>query len=68
MSSCPIHIWVPMMAAGVPAARFARDRVSMLRGALRRHDASPQVTEPTPRKRWAPISAAQPAEAVADDR
>ena len=65
MASCPIHIWVPLMAAGVPAARYAKDRLSLLRGR------TPRQTEPTaeeraPLKRWAPIGAPVPVEVEVD--
>lgn len=31
--ACPVHIWVPMMAAAAPFARVARDKVRSLRPA-----------------------------------
>jgi hypothetical protein len=54
---CPVHVWVPLMAAAAPVVRVAKDRVVALR--YRRAqpptnlDASP---EPAPTlHRWAPI-------------
>ena len=54
---CPVHIWVPMMAAAAPFARTARDRVRSL------GRKSTAATEVAPRelKRWAPVGSAQPA-------
>lgn len=65
MASCPIHIWVPLMAAGVPAARYAKDRVSLLRGRMTRQAELP-ADELAPLKRWAPIGAPVPVEVDAD--
>ena len=61
MASCPIHIWVPLMAAGVPAARYAKDRLSLLRGRTAQQ-AEPPAEERAPLKRWAPIGAPVPVE------
>lgn len=55
---CPVHIWLPLMAAAAPAARMARHRIRAL------------VSRPAPTKaprdlkRWAPVGqpAADPAE------
>lgn len=49
---CPVHIWVPMMAAAAPFARVARDKVRSL-------TSKPSIVE-TPREvhRWAPVGTA----------
>ncbi len=47
---CPVHVWVPAMAALAPAARIARDRLRLFR-ASRSNEAAP-VREI---KRFAPI-------------
>ena len=56
---CPVHIWVPMMAAAAPFARVARDKVRSL-------TSKPSPVE-TPREvhRWAPVGSS-PAAAEAD--
>ena len=49
---CPVHIWVPAMAALAPAARIARERVRLFR-ASRHPKPSTPVRE---MRRFAPIS------------
>ncbi|MDA0815397.1 MAG: hypothetical protein O2924_02345 [Chloroflexi bacterium] len=51
--SCPIHIWVPLMAAAVPAARAVRTRLSIALDA-RREDRS-AAAAPRVMKRWSPV-------------
>jgi hypothetical protein len=53
---CPIHIWVPALAALAPIARVARDQVRALR-------VKPAASTPRRRvvQRWAPVGAAAPA-------
>lgn len=51
--SCPVHIWVPLMAAAAPVVRVAKDRVAALRYRAP-SDAPPTEAAPPPR-RWAPI-------------
>lgn len=59
--ACPVHIWVPLMAAAAPFAANARDRV---RAALDRGRARRALAPPAPREvhRWAPVGphAAEP--------
>ncbi len=52
--ACPIHIWVPLVAAAAPVVRIAKHRVQGWR-AVR---ASRQQPDATPRelKRWAPVA------------
>lgn len=53
--ACPIHIWVPLMAAAVPAARVARTRLKIaLEGRGRRTTDAPEAP-PREVRRWAPI-------------
>jgi hypothetical protein len=54
--ACPIHIWVPLVAAAAPAARVARHRVSAWRAV--RRDSAPATEPPRELKRWAPVGAA----------
>jgi len=58
--SCPVHIWVPLVAAAAPFARVAKDRVAGWR--LGRGDTSATIEPPRELKRWAPVGA------PADDR
>jgi hypothetical protein len=53
---CPVHIWVPLMAAAAPVVRVAKDRIVSLRyrGAADDLDAATAEAAPAPR-RWAPI-------------
>ena len=53
MAGCPVHIWVPMMAAAAPFARSARD---LVRARLPRSN-SKAADESAPREmhRWAPV-------------
>jgi len=49
---CPVHIWVPAMAALAPAARIARERLRLFRASR-----SPEATAPAREiRRFAPIS------------
>ena len=55
---CPVHIWVPLMAAAAPVVRVARDRIVALRyrtaSDVAFQDGS--AVQPSPaRRRWAPI-------------
>ncbi len=50
---CPVHIWVPMMAALAPAARIARDRFLASAPRARR-----PARELRTLKRFAPIAPA----------
>lgn len=52
---CPVHIWVPLMAAAAPFARSARDHI---RGFLPKSQASAEAA-PRELKRWAPVGSAQ---------
>ncbi len=53
--SCPIHIWVPLMAAAVPVGRVVRDRVR--NASLRRqHDKTPPAPSSNVSK-WPAIGA-----------
>jgi hypothetical protein len=52
--ACPIHLWIPLMAAAAPAARYARNRLKLrraLREEQRTNAAAPHV------QRWAPVGA-----------
>ncbi len=53
---CPVHIWVPLMAAAAPVVRVAKDRLVALRyrGSADPLDATPVEATP-PLHRWAPI-------------
>jgi hypothetical protein len=48
---CPIHVWVPMMAALAPVARVARDR---LQGTLTRPEL-PRPRDAGDLTRWQPV-------------
>lgn len=48
--ACPVHIWVPMMAAAAPFARVARDKMRSLRPAK-----AATTSEPREIHRWAPV-------------
>lgn len=48
--SCPVHIWVPLMAGAAPFARIARDRLRSLRSSK-----APEAETPREMKRWAPV-------------
>ncbi len=51
---CPVHIWAPAMAAIVPFARVARDRLYDIRAA--RRAARGTAAAPAPQvHRWAPV-------------
>ncbi|MDA0302405.1 MAG: hypothetical protein O2822_07750 [Chloroflexi bacterium] len=52
MASCPIHIWVPLMAAAVPFSRAIRDRVKLTLAARRAQPADAPARE---LHRWAPV-------------
>lgn len=54
MASCPIHIWVPLMAAAVPVSRAIRDRVKLTLAARRTPPADAPARE---LHRWAPVGA-----------
>ncbi len=62
--SCPVHIWLPAMAALAPFARVARDRIHALGiptfssavGRASRPDRTVKVVQ-----RFAPVGAARPA-------
>lgn len=56
---CPVHIWVPMMAAAAPAATAARHR---LRALISRTPAEPEA--PPQLKRWAPVGSSQPVDSA----
>jgi hypothetical protein len=62
---CPVHIWVPMMAALAPVATVARDRVrSVLPGHKPDENPADHIEE---MQRWTPVaSGAAPAEPAAD--
>ncbi len=53
---CPVHIWVPLMAAAAPVVRVAKDRFVALRyrGPADPLEAAPVEATP-PQRRWAPI-------------
>lgn len=54
---CPVHIWVPLMAAAAPVVRVAKDRIVALRyraPSNRAERQTPPEPAPAPR-RWAPI-------------
>jgi len=52
MAGCPIHIWVPLMAAAVPISRAIRDRVKFSLTSRR----TPPAEAPAPElHRWAPV-------------
>jgi hypothetical protein len=50
--SCPVHIWVPVMAALVPVARVGRERVKAW---TRLRRASKREASPRPVQRFAPV-------------
>lgn len=53
---CPIHIWAPLMAAMVPFARMARQRISTIR--TLRDSRSVEDSKLAPKSeltRWEPI-------------
>ena len=52
---CPVHIWVPLMAAAAPFGVVVRARTRDLLNKYRRNAAN-DLPE-TPVKRWAPVSA-----------
>jgi hypothetical protein len=52
--SCPIHIWVPMMAAIAPAATVARQRLYSLIPRRREHKNPANHIEDMPR--WSAVS------------
>lgn len=52
---CPVHIWVPLMAAAAPFGVVVRARTRDLLNKYRRNTAN-DLPE-TPVKRWAPVSA-----------
>ncbi|MEX2373966.1 MAG: hypothetical protein WD942_00045 [Dehalococcoidia bacterium] len=53
--ACPIHIWIPLMAAAVPAARAVRTRFNVALDARRvtRRESSDNALRVM--KRWAPV-------------
>lgn len=53
--SCPVHIWVPLMAAAVPFTRTVRDRFAAATHRLFQRDA-PAPQHPRQAQRWAPIA------------
>jgi hypothetical protein len=53
---CPMHVWVPLMAAAAPFARVARDKVRALASQ------PPKVETPREVHRWAPVGSAQATE------
>ncbi len=55
MSGCPVHIWVPMMAAALPLSRAVRDRVRHAASALL-HRTPAQAPAPREVHRWAPVA------------
>lgn len=59
---CPVHIWVPMMAAFAPVARIARDR--FFPSKPRAATAGPRHREVRIVRRFAPIAANRTPEAV----
>lgn len=48
--ACPIHIWVPLMAAAAPMTRIVRDRLHAMRPSK-----DPVEDAPREMKRWAPV-------------
>jgi hypothetical protein len=50
---CPVHIWLPLMAAAAPAATAARHR---LRSLVSRGSSEPETAPEL--KRWAPVGTA----------
>ncbi|MBM4410122.1 MAG: hypothetical protein FJ037_02135 [Chloroflexi bacterium] len=52
---CPVHIWVPLMAAAAPFARSARDHI---RGFLPKSQ-PPAEAAPRELHRWSPVGASQ---------
>ena len=58
---CPVHIWVPLMAAAAPVVHVAKDRLNALR--YRTSSDEPSVeAAPSPR-RWSPIDPHAPSAA-----
>lgn len=53
---CPVHIWVPAMAALAPAARIARDRLRLFRDSR----SSTNTLSAREIRRFAPIGSNQP--------
>ena len=52
---CPVHIWVPAMAALAPAARIARDRLQLFRASRSREATAPAREI----RRFAPLNPSQ---------
>lgn len=60
--SCPVHIWLPAMAAMAPFARVARDRIHSMgipTFSTRRERAADRTVKVV--QRFAPVGAAAPA-------
>jgi len=54
--ACPLHIWVPLMAAAAPAARVVRTRLRISLDARRaRSDEARTPDGEREVKRWAPV-------------
>ncbi len=51
---CPIHIWLPMMAALAPGARMVRDRLSLTR--FRKAEPENPAHHIEDMRRWSAIS------------
>ncbi len=59
--SCPVHIWLPAMAAMAPFARVARDRIHAMgipTFSTRRRQAPDRTVKAV--QRFAPVGAAAP--------
>jgi len=54
--SCPVHIWVPAMAAVAPAATMARHKLRSLIPS-KKHDENPAARVETMRH-WSPVTSA----------
>jgi hypothetical protein len=54
---CPVHVWVPLMAAAAPVVRVAKDRIVAFRyRSSSRTTESPTLAESASApRRWAPI-------------
>jgi hypothetical protein len=53
--ACPVHIWVPLMAAAAPAARVVRTRLRLSLDARRARSEETRTPAEREVKRWAPV-------------
>lgn len=63
--SCPVHIWVPVMASMAPFARVARDRFRAFRFSRSDAPASSEAEAPVI-QRWAPVQPGSSSAATPD--